>query len=523
MRRLFIGIGVLAVLAVGALVVFSLVGGADEDDPATTLPPVNTADLVEADAVVVPVRSADLSLPSAGTVAELLVAEGERVEAGQVLLRLAAEQEAAALAEAEAALASALAGLAEVTATQAKEEADEDDARPAELAAAQTAVLDAQQVLKDAEDIAQVTRETQDSADASKRRLDSARRDVIVARLDGNADIEAAQESYDDAEEDYSGVYTKWLGLRPSEEELGQDPDALFEVWGVDLEEVFDRANIRFTGLAVDNDPSTVWSELVVFIWAVDNALLRTCGDEELAPGKVCIEREFDDAWDDFDQARDSLESTRAGAATAVATAENAVIDAERELEDAQTALADLDTDRPLLDIALAEAELASAEREVATLAQGRDPLDVALSAAELASAEANVASAEAGLALARVPFEERDLRAPFAGTIGSIDVSVGELVSPGEVVVKIADLSAWRVETEDLDELTVVNLRENDRVTVTFDALPGVEIAGTVVSIGHFGETKQGAITYTTVIELEGTDERLRWNMTAAITKRSD
>ena len=107
MRRLLIGIGVLVVVAVGALVIFSLAGGNGEDDPAeTTLPPVETGDLVEADAVVVPVRSADLSLPSAGTVAELLVAVGEQVDAGQVLVRLDAEQEAAALAEAGAALAS---------------------------------------------------------------------------------------------------------------------------------------------------------------------------------------------------------------------------------------------------------------------------------------------------------------------------------------------------------------------------------------------------------------------------------
>ena len=55
MRRLLIGIGVLVVAAVGALVIFSLAGGNGEDDPAeTTLPPVETGDLVEADAVVVP-------------------------------------------------------------------------------------------------------------------------------------------------------------------------------------------------------------------------------------------------------------------------------------------------------------------------------------------------------------------------------------------------------------------------------------------------------------------------------------
>ena len=524
MRRLLIGIGVLVVVAAGAFVVFGPGGGNGEDDaPTTTLPPVDTGALVEADAIVVPVRSAGLSLPGAGRVAEILVAVGERVEAGQVLIRLDAEQEAAALAEAEAALASALARLAQLRAAQAKDEAGEDEARPVQLAAARTAVLDARQVLEDAQDLSGITEETQDRASSSQRDLDSAGRDLIIAQLDGKADTEAAQESHDKAKDDYRDVYAKWLGITPSEEDLGHDPDSLFQAWGLDLEVAFDRASLTSTGLPVANDPSTVWNEIVVFTWSGDSNLDRTCGAGELLPGRVCIEREFDDAWDDFEQAGDSLESTRAGAATAVAGAENAIIEAERALEDAQKALDDLQTERPALDIALAEKKLAAAELEVAKLEQGRDPLDVALSEAELASAEADVTAAEARLAVMRVPLRERELRAPFAGTIGSVDVSAGELVSPSMVVVKIADLSAWRVETQDLDEINVVNLREKDPVVVTFDALPDVEIAGTVVSIGQFGEEKQGAITYTAVIELEETDKRLRWNMTAAIRKRGE
>ncbi len=524
MKKLVIGIGVLVVVAGALVLFFSLSGGNDDDDAGTaTLPPVNTADLVEADAVVVPIRTADLSLPGAGRVAELLVALGEQVEAGQVLVRLDAEQEAAALAEAEAALASAQAKLAQLRATQAKDEADDEEARPVKLAAARTAVLDAQQVLEDAEDISGITEEAQDRASASQRDVANAGRDLTVARLDGNAEVGAAQERFDEAKEDYRDVYAAWLGITMSEADSRQAPDALFEAWGLDLEAVFDRANLTSAGLPVANDPSTIWNELVVFIRAGDSTLDTTCGARELSPGQVCIKREFDDAWGDFGQAVDRLESTQAGAATAVARAENAIIEAERVLEDAQSALDELGTERLSLDIALAEAKLAAAELDVAKLERGRDPLDVAVSEAELASAEADVTSAEARLAVVRVPLERRDLRAPFAGTIGSLDVSMGERVSPGVVVVKIADLSAWRVETENLDEISVVNLREKNRVTVTFDALPDVEIEGTVASIGAFGEERQGAITYTAVIELETNDERLRWNMTAAIRKRGE
>ncbi|MCH9009863.1 MAG: efflux RND transporter periplasmic adaptor subunit, partial [Chloroflexi bacterium] len=58
------------------------------------------------------------------------------------------------------------------------------------------------------------------------------------------------------------------------------------------------------------------------------------------------------------------------------------------------------------------------------------------------------------------------------------------------------------------------------DTVDVRFDALEDLEMTGTVMSISQFGEEKQGAITYTAQIRLNGYDDRLRWNMTSSFTK---
>ena len=92
--------------------------------------PVKASDEISADAVVVPVTSATLSLPTGGIVAELLVAEGDQVEQGQPLLRLDAARQAAAVAQAEAAVLSAESRLAEFQAGP----------RPQEIAVAQGAV-----------------------------------------------------------------------------------------------------------------------------------------------------------------------------------------------------------------------------------------------------------------------------------------------------------------------------------------------------------------------------------------------
>jgi multidrug resistance efflux pump len=67
---------------------------------------------VVAESVVVPVQYATLSMPASGVAAEILVEEGETVEAGQVILRLQDTHQRAAMAQAEAALANAQARLA---------------------------------------------------------------------------------------------------------------------------------------------------------------------------------------------------------------------------------------------------------------------------------------------------------------------------------------------------------------------------------------------------------------------------
>jgi multidrug efflux pump subunit AcrA (membrane-fusion protein) len=84
MKKWIIGIAVLAVVAGGAFLVLG--GGlsqmsASEGTPEaeTVLPAVKEAHQVMAEAKVVPVQHAALSLPTGGVVAEVPVAEGDNV------------------------------------------------------------------------------------------------------------------------------------------------------------------------------------------------------------------------------------------------------------------------------------------------------------------------------------------------------------------------------------------------------------------------------------------------------------
>ncbi len=191
--------------------------------------------------------------------------------------------------------------------------------------------------------------------------------------------------------------------------------------------------------------------------------------------------------------------------AEVVASARAAVMQAQAHLAKVLT---------PATDSELAEAS--------AFVQQAQAQLELVLAGVrqeEIVIAEAVVAEAEAAVQQARIALADTELRAPFTGTIADCSVKAGEQVVAGVPIVELADFSGLQVETDDLTELDVVRVQEGDEVLVTFDALDGIEVTGTVVSIESIGREKLGDITYTVVVRLDKQDSRLRWNMTAVVT----
>lgn len=131
---------------------------------------------------------------------------------------------------------------------------------------------------------------------------------------------------------------------------------------------------------------------------------------------------------------------------------------------------------------------------------------------------EARVASANANVASAQEAVDALNLRAAMSGVVSDLNLTVGQQVSPGEVVLAVADFSEWIIETDNLTEFEVVEISEGQEVDVTLDALPDVHLKGEVVEINERFEEKRGDITYTVTILLRETDPLMRWGMTAAV-----
>jgi multidrug resistance efflux pump len=168
--------------------------------------------------------------------------------------------------------------------------------------------------------------------------------------------------------------------------------------------------------------------------------------------------------------------------------------------------------------IAAAEAQVAIAEAAVAQAQAQLDLLRAGPRAVDVAAARAAVAQAQAGLDGARSALGKAQLVAPFAGTVAAVWARPGEIVSPGQQVLALGDLSAYQVETTDLRETDVARVAMGQPVEVTFDALPNQSFAGRIVRIAPMATQAQGSVNYTAIVELDELDPAVRWGMTAFV-----
>ncbi|MEN6482868.1 MAG: efflux RND transporter periplasmic adaptor subunit [Anaerolineaceae bacterium] len=234
---------------------------------------------------------------------------------------------------------------------------------------------------------------------------------------------------------------------------------------------------------------------------------------EELDDKRIAVqnaEDDLSDKQDTLDKYLDLAEdnSTRKSAQTAVDDAQRALHAAQRDYVLLQS---DLDQAQSALDLAMSQQKEAQYKLDASQNGPDKD---------ELALAQAQLDSANSQLAAAQYELDQLNLLAPYDGTVMEIqNLAVGETVNPGQVVVTFANKDTWYVETKDLTELDVVNIRVGQKVTVTPDALPNIQLNGVVESIGNVYTEKNYDVLYTVRIQLEKPDPALRWGMTVNIT----
>lgn len=165
------------------------------------------------------------------------------------------------------------------------------------------------------------------------------------------------------------------------------------------------------------------------------------------------------------------------------------------------------------------EADVEAAKSRMENMQAEFDNLTAGENAEQMAVARAQFESALAKLNAARATLANSQLRAPIAGMILSLDLSVGETVNADVPVAYLGNLGHWKVETKDLAEIDVASVSVGDKAIIKLDAFPDEEFTGTVTKIDPVGREYLGDMTYKTTITLDESDPRFFWNMTATIT----
>lgn len=439
----------------------------------------------------------------AGTVGELLVGEGDQVSEGQQLILLdditIASLESN-VASAELDLKEAGEELAEILggATSLERAVVESDLADARVASMDAASELAEFTSKDGLDSPATLAAKDDLIDANEDLAD------VVASAEDENDaatelVDAAQEDFDDALSAYSEQISGWFGSIVSASDQITNPTELFESWGTTVDDIFEESLAT-----VDSPPdntSTPWNESVVWVWThlTPYPILTNC--EYTLLTARCPLAEITEAWDAKVAAEEELIEEQENSAS-VAKAQQSLIDAAQDaVADAAEAVVGSNNDIEIAALAATLAEKLELEKEVERTLADLDELDTL--GVKIATAAVNQAAAE--LDNAKKELEAANLMAPFAGTVTSISVAVGDTVNRNTPTIDVLDESVITVEGT-IDEVDVLSLRVGDSVAVTLDALPGQVLEGVVDEIGD-GVNQQGVIEFPLTVAIAPLD----------------
>ena len=165
----------------------------------------------------------------------------------------------------------------------------------------------------------------------------------------------------------------------------------------------------------------------------------------------------------------------------------------------------------------IAQSRLEQAQKDYDELQGGPDPDRLALADKRIDTSNGRIAAAQTALAASQAALADLELKSPFAGTVGKLDIHAGEWIVPGQPILVLADLEHLRVETTDLSERDVPQIKIGQPVNVWIKAL-NQEVAGHVIQIAPLADTLGGDVVYKTTIDLDTLPEGLRPGMSVEV-----
>ncbi len=135
----------------------------------------------------------------------------------------------------------------------------------------------------------------------------------------------------------------------------------------------------------------------------------------------------------------------------------------------------------------------------------GTNPISLQVSQNSIQKEEEDLANQEANLAYYTTV-------APFAGVVSAVNVQRGD--SAGSAAVA-SIISNQQIAQLSVNEVDAAKLKLGDKATLTFDAIDGLTLTGTVAEVNSVGTVSQGVVSYSLQIALDTQDSRVKPGMT--------
>jgi multidrug efflux pump subunit AcrA (membrane-fusion protein) len=251
---------------------------------------------------------------------------------------------------------------------------------------------------------------------------------------------------------------------------------------------------------------------------------------EVLESSLIAAERKLDTEKLDLIQAQINLQTAESNldAIEEVQEVRDAIEDTEYDLEIAQVMLQHATVSGSSWDVlnywrnlvSYYETRLAQAQQELAEVLTNPDnqgagttevtvkQLQFELAQMRLEEAQNSVADAEQAITDAQQALDEAKatslvISAPFAGLITGVNVSLGDVVKEGSVVLILADTTEFEAAVM-VGEMDILQVSLGGEAWVQVDAMQGMSLPAKVTHISPTATIQQGVVNYSVKVEIE-------------------
>ncbi len=445
----------------------------------------------------------DVNFGSIGKIATVNVRLGDRVQEGQVMATLEADDLQNAVATAQAGL----------DAARIKLQQMQEGATSADIAAADQAVATAQasvdKATKDLDDLQQGA--TQVELTAAEQAVSSAEASRAKAQADldtllagaAAADVAAAQTNLETAQNNQAaaqrGVDTAQQAVTSARTSMESaynaycgHPEALSDICAARAIPMADSQVTELTDSITSSTPTALALDIARLVTANTTYNQADAGVQNSQDALTAANNAVNVAQLRLDELNAGPKQSTVDAARAAVEAAQAGVDA------AQAKLDDLRRGASADTLTAAESALASAQASLAAAQAKRDELLQGARPEDIDLQQTQVTQAQLAVAKAQLALDKTQLKAPFAGTVGAVNLRAGEyvLATPAQPAVTLLSPDAVRLDLT-IGEADLPNVHPGSMGGIIFDAIQGQVYVFRITAIGLAPKTQQGVVTY--------------------------